>query len=208
MGHMAQRRHWRRVFFFSSRRRHTRSDRDWSSDVCSSDLRAGVLFPAVASDRLAQKIAATAGNKTPARSRITFRALANEWQGSVLPMYKHSTQRHRRFMLRKHLLPRFGDTAVSDVTRQEIQGYVAHLLQHGYAPKSIDHIHDVLSAVLHAAVKWGHLQENPASGVDLPKLRTVRPKWVLTAQQAAPLLAGLRPLPAEMVGLGVSSGLR
>src|SRR5690606_40147509 len=28
------------VFFFSSRRRHTRFSRDWSSDVCSSDLRA------------------------------------------------------------------------------------------------------------------------------------------------------------------------
>src|SRR6266536_1640261 len=27
-------------FFFSSRRRHTRSTRDWSSDVCSSDLEA------------------------------------------------------------------------------------------------------------------------------------------------------------------------
>src|SRR5256884_2228478 len=27
-----------RVFFFSSRRRHTRCSRDWSSDVCSSDL--------------------------------------------------------------------------------------------------------------------------------------------------------------------------
>src|SRR5690606_40367054 len=26
-------------FFFSSRRRHTRFSRDWSSDVCSSDLR-------------------------------------------------------------------------------------------------------------------------------------------------------------------------
>src|SRR5207247_5754619 len=26
------------IFFFSSRRRHTRSTRDWSSDVCSSDL--------------------------------------------------------------------------------------------------------------------------------------------------------------------------
>src|SRR5699024_12090586 len=45
------------VFFFSSRRRHTRSKRDWSSDVCSSDLgehyevsiKAGerVLLPAV-----------------------------------------------------------------------------------------------------------------------------------------------------------------
>src|SRR6266511_3044583 len=28
-------------FFFSSRRRHTRFSRDWSSDVCSSDLPAG-----------------------------------------------------------------------------------------------------------------------------------------------------------------------
>src|SRR2546422_6424574 len=27
-------------FFFSSRRRHTRCSRDWSSDVCSSDLAA------------------------------------------------------------------------------------------------------------------------------------------------------------------------
>src|SRR5206468_5246442 len=26
------------IFFLSSRRRHTRSNRDWSSDVCSSDL--------------------------------------------------------------------------------------------------------------------------------------------------------------------------
>src|SRR2546430_9401189 len=30
-------------FFFSSRRRHTRFDCDWSSDVCSSDLTLGVI---------------------------------------------------------------------------------------------------------------------------------------------------------------------
>src|SRR2546430_8770662 len=29
------------LFFFSSRRRHTRFDCDWSSDVCSSDLELG-----------------------------------------------------------------------------------------------------------------------------------------------------------------------
>src|SRR6266496_2650808 len=32
-------------FFFSSRRRHTRSLRDWSSDVCSSDLGLARLLP-------------------------------------------------------------------------------------------------------------------------------------------------------------------
>src|SRR5690606_39494130 len=33
------------LFFFSSRRRHTRFSRDWSSDVCSSDLLRVGRFP-------------------------------------------------------------------------------------------------------------------------------------------------------------------
>src|SRR2546430_10575878 len=37
-------------FFFSSRRRHTRFDCDWSSDVCSSDLALGI-FHAFLDDR-------------------------------------------------------------------------------------------------------------------------------------------------------------
>src|SRR5438445_8065464 len=35
------------AFFFSSRRRHTRYWRDWSSDVCSSDLVAAALLAAL-----------------------------------------------------------------------------------------------------------------------------------------------------------------
>ena len=35
------------VFFFSSRRRHTRYIGDWSSDVCSSDLRSHAMLSAV-----------------------------------------------------------------------------------------------------------------------------------------------------------------
>src|SRR2546426_2119296 len=31
------------VFFFSSRRRHTRLQGDWSSDVCSSDLKGNLV---------------------------------------------------------------------------------------------------------------------------------------------------------------------
>src|SRR5699024_12143713 len=36
--------------FFSSRRRHTRSKRDWSSDVCSSDLRVYSSFEGILND--------------------------------------------------------------------------------------------------------------------------------------------------------------
>jgi len=97
---------------------------------------------------------------------------------------------------------------LSNVTRQAIQAYVSHLMKAGYAPKTIDHIHDVLSAVLRTAVKWGHLHDNPARGVDLPTLRTVRSKWALTTDQAAALLTGLRLLPRTMAGLAILSGLR
>src|SRR2546422_10186317 len=34
-------------FFFSSRRRHTRCSRDWSSDVCSSDLESSKIVPSL-----------------------------------------------------------------------------------------------------------------------------------------------------------------
>ena len=50
-------------------------------------------------------------------------------------------------------------------------------------------------------MKWGHLRENPARGVDLPKLKCVRPKWALTSNQAASLLGALPVLPRTMVGL-------
>src|SRR3712207_304270 len=45
------------LFFFSSRRRHTRYWRDWSSDVCSSDLESAAPYAltgaVIASDRAA-----------------------------------------------------------------------------------------------------------------------------------------------------------
>src|SRR5690606_40132719 len=44
------------VFFFSSRRRHTRFSRDWSSDVCSSDLGKEVETPIARLAQLARAI--------------------------------------------------------------------------------------------------------------------------------------------------------
>src|SRR5699024_11392519 len=61
-------------FFFSSRRRHTSSRRDWSSDVCSSDLgRVGAIvespkfFPTFTGERILSLLADAIG--TP-RARV------------------------------------------------------------------------------------------------------------------------------------------
>lgn len=161
-----------------------------------------------AADSLAQRVATAGSGRGPIRSRVAFRTFAAEWLAHVMPMYKHSTQRNHRHILDKHLLPRFGDMPLVEVTRQEIQAYMSSLTKAGYAPKTIDHMHDVLSALLRTAVKWGHLTDNPARGVDLPVLRTVRPKWVLTVPQAARLLEALPPLGRTLAGVAMMSGLR
>src|SRR2546429_1342697 len=46
-------------FFFSSRRRHTRCSRDWSSDVCSSDLPGVQLLAARPADAPTYQVFAT-----------------------------------------------------------------------------------------------------------------------------------------------------
>src|SRR5258707_598717 len=48
-------RHRRFLFFFSSRRRHTRYWRDWSSDVCSSDLAPTVVTGLEQGDEMIQR---------------------------------------------------------------------------------------------------------------------------------------------------------
>src|SRR6266536_3315340 len=68
------------VFLFSSRRRHTRSTRDWSSDVCSSDLVVpggrspdGTVGAAVAPDSPAPEVTAATTSITVSRRRPATR---------------------------------------------------------------------------------------------------------------------------------------
>src|SRR5207249_5853769 len=61
------------VFFFASRRRHTRSKRDWSSDVCSSDL--------IVVLRTGRKLLAAAVDELLAREEIVVKGLGPFLQG-------------------------------------------------------------------------------------------------------------------------------
>src|SRR5438445_7458751 len=70
------------VFFFSSRRRHTRYWRDWSSDVCSSDL-----FNQVTGVTDAEKATAKAKIKAAAKKfGIEVSDDFNEWAHFAEPL--------------------------------------------------------------------------------------------------------------------------
>src|SRR5258707_6626720 len=65
------------VFFFSSRRRHTRYWRDWSSDVCSSDLKAaqGAHAAAREASSISAKAAARAAGHAVATAHMADHSL-------------------------------------------------------------------------------------------------------------------------------------
>src|SRR2546430_9980881 len=79
------------VFFFSSRRRHTRFDCDWSSDVCSSDLASEKKCHSTGwplAMKLCQSgpwIAGVAMKSLPAantsEAHVSVRASLNAWRG-------------------------------------------------------------------------------------------------------------------------------
>src|SRR5207248_8917109 len=66
------------IFFFSSRRRHTRSYGDWSSDVCSSDL---------GPCRTTGTLPATTGSRSP-RPRSEERRVGKECRARRRPEHE------------------------------------------------------------------------------------------------------------------------
>src|SRR5699024_11579381 len=68
------------LFFFSSRRRHTRSKRDWSSDVCSSDLSGRLLCRSAAEPAtfsIHKEIEGDAAGRVPDDAEFTVRWTVN-----------------------------------------------------------------------------------------------------------------------------------
>jgi len=142
------------------------------------------------------------------RPDLNFSELVDAWKTSILPLYKHSTRKMHLHILERQILPRFRNVDLAAITKQDVQMFIAQLKKAGYAPNSIDHFHNVFSAVLGMGVKWGYIKENPARGVELPKLTPLRPKWVLTIPQAHQLLNELSPLARTIVGLAILTGMR
>src|SRR5207249_5758987 len=82
-----------RFFFFSSRRRHTRSKRDWSSDVCSSDLTPTARCSDVHLAVGVPPMLRMHGDLLP----IKFRELrAGELEGYITEILTHAQNQHFR----------------------------------------------------------------------------------------------------------------
>jgi integrase len=103
-------------------------------------------------------------------------------------------------MQRIHLSPRFGDTAVGDVTTAHVEALATAMLKSGRAPKTVRNVMTFLHSVFEEALDRGLIRENPVRRATRPgRRRTGDVKADLQFLSVEELEAVLRAIPNETV---------
>jgi len=150
-----------------------------------------------------------AGRRRP-QSAMPFGHFIEEvWRPTILPTMKFSTQQLYPHLLRKHLLPAFGEHPLCDIRRVDIQRWVTEkMTRQNLSWQTAVHLRNLMSGTLERAVEWGYLEANPARRIKMPPMQRRRQVVVLTREQLAILLEVL-PEPVKSLAITVAmTGLR
>jgi integrase len=143
----------------------------------------------------------------PPTPETTFAEFSSQWfETYVRTNNKPSTQRTRRQTLRKHLVPAFGNLALSAIDVAGVERYKRTKLAEGLSAGSINHHLAALSRCLHDAVEWGLLATVPK----VKLLRRSRSQFdFLSHEEADRLITAVAPGSwRTMVTLALNTGLR
>jgi hypothetical protein len=124
--------------------------------------------------------------------RATFESLAKREYGRALSL---------------RVLPEFGGTRLSELTRSDLQDFVDRLLSRKLAASTIRNTMNPLQAIYRHAVRRELVVVNPTREVDLPAARGRREK-IATASQAARLIAAVPDSDRAIWATAFYAGLR
>lgn len=110
--------------------------------------------------------------------------------------------------LRAHLIPAFGGKRLNEITRWDIQNFLADKLQHGYSGAHVHGMKTTLSKVMQTAVEWRFLNENPTRGCRVARQALAKQRVFLSAEQVRQLCNALGEPCRSVVAVAVLTGLR
>lgn len=161
---------------------------------------------AEAEKRCTQLLAEVDGGDFVRPSRMTVDALLDRFLASR--DVRAVTLAHYTRTARVYLRGPLGATPLSRLTPLAVQDLFDALRARGLSPGLIRNVHAVLSGALSYAVRKKLLKENPAAGVDKPKLRP-KPLPAMTEEEAARFVEAARTDPhGLMFTFWVFTGLR
>jgi integrase len=135
--------------------------------------------------------------------------VCTQWEPAILPTLKFATQRNYQHLVRRHLLPVFGDEPLCDIRKQHIQGFVTEKMTvQKFSWKTTLHLRNLLSKILSTAVEWEYIPANPVRGVKMPPRPLRQPRRFLMADEVCLLLKALEEPMRTLVLTAVLTGMR
>ncbi len=129
----------------------------------------------VAERRLADVMAQLHSGTFRSVQQITFGDFAQKWLKDYPPSsVKPTTCRSYRGMVRCHLAPVFGSQRLTDITPDQVQGYMARSLREKpNSPSTINKTLVLLKQILKHARQWGYLRANPAEDIKHARVESI-----------------------------------
>jgi len=113
----------------------------------------------------------------PDAGTMTVEEWTDRWMATRLHI-RDSTRERDETYLRSLIVPHFGTRRLRDVTRHDIQDWVADLSEEGYAPATIQLAYGLVSMAFNAAADDAFIQRTPCTDVNLPKRSQVEKRFL------------------------------
>jgi len=149
-----------------------------------------------------------AGSHRPQSTMLFKQFIEDVWRPGVLSMLKPSSSRYYGVQLDCHVLPAFGSKRLCEITRADVQCFVAEKKRRGYSGSSIHGMRTTLGKALQSAVEWGYVEQNAARGINIGSREPKTERLYLSASEAVKLIALLAEPVRTVVLVAALTGLR
>jgi len=143
----------------------------------------------------------------PRLGDVPFQEWADRWMATKAPTLGPATQDLYRYLLRKHVVPRFGSMTVGRITAAEVQAWLAEMHRTKLSPNTVAKAYRCLSGAMDGAVDAGLIARSPCTLKGAGTERHAEMQ-VATPEQVAELATAVGPRWEALVFAAAYSGLR
>jgi len=124
------------------------------------------------------------------KAELTFSEVVKRWRFAFFPTLRKPTIEYYTSITKVHLLQAFGQMRLGDITRYDIQRFLAEKSRF-YPQGSLAAMRKTLARILSWAEECGWIDGNPCSKVKTPRVGGGRERVVLSPQQVIALANGI-----------------
>jgi integrase len=141
-------------------------------------------------------------------SKITLAEYLPQWLENIKTALRDKTAHQYGQVMKKHIIPHIGSTALKDLRLARIECYYSDLAQSGVGVRTIRICHNILHRALDKALRYGLVSYNPADGATLPRYRHSEMQVLDEEQVGRFLVAAQTSRYRAMYHLAVTTGMR